>query len=256
MTAVRSAPCTACPYRRDVPPGVWAADEYAKLPPYDKETYAQPTSGFACHATPGHFCHGWAVVGGLDLLALRLHASSGNEVEIPEPSVPLFASGADAAAHGLSAIEEPPPETIATIERLTRKHARLRLTRSGPPSARTRDRQRIPHQVQSGSPCPTRDNAFTATLFPAAASPATASPTNASDTPFMFSNGMPDTTVFTPQSECATASAVACPAMMMNATLMRVSTSGNSLSKNSTSKNTTNANNDAFPISMWITFSR
>lgn len=27
----RTEPCETCPYRRDVPSGVWSADEYRKL---------------------------------------------------------------------------------------------------------------------------------------------------------------------------------------------------------------------------------
>lgn len=123
---VRSEPCSACPYRRDAPPGLWAENEYAKLPPYDEPTWAQPTEAFACHATPEHLCHGWAVVGGWDLLALRLLAARGGPIDIPDPHVPLFASGADAAEHGLSAIEAPPAATVHAHDRLLRKYERLR----------------------------------------------------------------------------------------------------------------------------------
>lgn len=123
---VRSAPCTACPYRRDVPSGVWAWEEYEKLRPYDAETFAQPFNGFACHATPEHFCHGWAVVhtsrgSAFDLLALRLARVQ----DIPEPTVPLFDSGAEAADHGQADIEDPSREAKATADRLTRKYERL-----------------------------------------------------------------------------------------------------------------------------------
>lgn len=125
MSGVRAEPCSACPYRRDVAPGVWAENEYAKLPPYDGETFEQPTAPFACHATPDHYCHGWAVVGGWDLLALRLR-SLNEDIEIPEPHVPLFASGREAAEHGMSAIDAPPDEAIDTQRKLLRKHPRLR----------------------------------------------------------------------------------------------------------------------------------
>lgn len=127
MSEIRSAPCSACPYRQDAPPGLWAATEYEKLPPYDRPTYAQPTAAFVCHATPEHLCHGWAVVGGWDLLALRLvSARSASPIEIPEPVVPLVASGAEAAALGMSAIADPPPETIEVQQRLVRKYPRIR----------------------------------------------------------------------------------------------------------------------------------
>lgn len=123
---IRPSPCSACPYRQDVPPGIWAAEEYEKLPPYDLPTAEQPTAPFACHATPEHLCHGWAVVGGWELLALRLRAArTAFPVVIPDPPVPLFASGREAAEHGLSAIEEPPEGARDAVERLLRKHHRL-----------------------------------------------------------------------------------------------------------------------------------
>jgi Family of unknown function (DUF6283) len=126
MTEVRSQPCTACPYRRDVPSGLWAEHEYDKLPPYDEETMSQPFGPFMCHATPDHYCHGWAVVhtsrgNEYDLIALRLVGSP----EIPPTRVPLFASGAEAAEHGKRDITTPSPEACDTVERLTRKYPRL-----------------------------------------------------------------------------------------------------------------------------------
>jgi hypothetical protein len=127
MTGVRSSPCEACPYRRDVAPGIWAPKEYAKLLDYDKPTGSQPTAGFACHATPDHYCHGWAVVHTsrgheFDLLALRLHGYP----PIPPARVDLFGSGAEAAEHGL---RPPEPRTLTVAGRLVRKHSRLRVKR-------------------------------------------------------------------------------------------------------------------------------
>lgn len=128
MTAVRREPCSACPYRQDVPSGVWQSHEYEKLRPYDLPTGEQPFGTFGCHATPEHHCHGWAVVHTsrgheFDLLALRLFGLDG---EIPEPFVPLFESGNDAADHGQADIDDPSPEARATIDRLTRKYPRIR----------------------------------------------------------------------------------------------------------------------------------
>ena len=127
MTEVRSQPCSSCPYRRDVPSGVWATHEYEKLRAYDEPTYNQPAASFACHATPEHYCHGWAVVHenrGREhaLLALRIWPPV---AEIPEPAVPLFASGNEAADHGQADIEEPSEEADETVERLLRKYPRL-----------------------------------------------------------------------------------------------------------------------------------
>lgn len=127
MTDIRKEPCSACPYRRDVPSGVWAAPEYDKLTDYDAETPYQPTAPFACHATPDHYCHGWAVVHTsrgreFDLLALRI---AGFDGEIPSAGVPLFASGAEASEHGKADIAAPSPEAQATARRLMRKYERL-----------------------------------------------------------------------------------------------------------------------------------
>jgi len=128
MSAVRSMPCSACPYRRDVASGVWHHHEYEKLRDYDNETFNQPAPPFACHATPEHYCNGWAIVhtsrgNEYDLLALRLFPPDGG---IPEPLVPLFASGNEAADHGQADVAAPTVEARVTIDRLIRKHPRLR----------------------------------------------------------------------------------------------------------------------------------
>jgi hypothetical protein len=132
VIGVRGRPCSTCPYRRDVPPGIWSAAEYNRLRAYDRPTGDQPLAGFACHTSPAEFCHGWAVVGSsrghaFDLLALRL-----NRVSVPAAAVPLFASAGDAADHGLSAIDDPPPAAIDAIARLIARSAgRLDLDRPG-----------------------------------------------------------------------------------------------------------------------------
>jgi hypothetical protein len=128
METIRTSPCSACPYRCDVPPGVWSFDDYERLRPYDAPTWAQPPLRFSCHATPAALCHGWAVVHSRrghdhELLALRLVWP---EDGIPVEVVPLFTSGAEAADHGQSAIAEPPPEAIRVMDRLLAKHPRLR----------------------------------------------------------------------------------------------------------------------------------
>lgn len=124
---VRSQPCSSCPYRRDVPSGLWSADEYEKLIPYDNETPLQPFGGFACHATPEHFCNGWAVVGThkaddcRQLISLRI----AGEGEVPEESVPLFDSHSEAAAHGMRDIENMSEEAMERAAALLRKYPRL-----------------------------------------------------------------------------------------------------------------------------------
>ena len=127
MSEVRSQPCSACPYRLDVPSGVWAFTEYEKLRRYDEPTFDQPLAVFVCHATPDHYCSGWAVChtargNEFDLLALRLAGSP----TIPEISVELFESGNDAADHGQLEIDHPTRESIRVQHRLLRKYERLR----------------------------------------------------------------------------------------------------------------------------------
>ena len=119
------APCGSCPYRRDVPAGVWSSEEYAKLPRYDGETGDQLMQGgtglFFCHQNDGHLCAGW--VGCHDMrhnLAVRLNRVHPAVFRYESP-VPLFESGAEAAAHGLSGIEAPDERARALIAKLERK---------------------------------------------------------------------------------------------------------------------------------------
>jgi len=46
---INRAPCQSCPYRRDVPSGIWAHEEYEKILDYDNETGHQPMKVFMCH---------------------------------------------------------------------------------------------------------------------------------------------------------------------------------------------------------------
>lgn len=126
MTEIRSMPCSACPYRLDVPSGLWAAHEYDKLRGYDETTGNQPMAVFSCHATPEALCHGWAVCHSnrgheYDLLALRIHGSP----PVPEAGVPLFASGNEAADWGQEDVDDPSDEAKDAVARLMRKYPRL-----------------------------------------------------------------------------------------------------------------------------------
>lgn len=125
---VRSNPCTACPYRRDVPSGVWEHHEYEKLRAYDEPTHEQPFEMFHCHATPEHLCSGWAIVHTSrghenDLLALRCRMAG--YPDIPVTDIPLWSSGNEAADHGQAEIETPSTEALEVVERLLRKYPRL-----------------------------------------------------------------------------------------------------------------------------------
>ena len=114
----RKTPCASCPYRRDVPSGIWAASDYVKLYAYDGSTSDQAINGgmrvFQCHQSPGKdVCAGWAAVAGnYDCLALRLASSLDPNVDVPAvlhytTDVPLFGSGAEAAQHGMRDIYHP-----------------------------------------------------------------------------------------------------------------------------------------------------
>lgn len=120
------APCVSCPYRQDVPSGVWAPEEYAKLPQYDGQTWEQSPNLFLCHQKDGHLCAGWLATHDKDhLLALRFHGAEVDPAVFDYTSpVPVFASGAEAAAHGLAEIVDPSPAAQKVIDQLTRKRAR------------------------------------------------------------------------------------------------------------------------------------
>lgn len=123
-------PCGSCPYRRDVPSGVWDASEYEKLPRYDGETFEQPPGLFLCHQQTGRVCAGW--VGCHDMgqsLALRLGALHLDRQSLEaifeyESPVPLFASGAEAAEHGMRDVEAPGAGAIKAMDKLKRRRAR------------------------------------------------------------------------------------------------------------------------------------
>lgn len=120
-------PCESCPYRKDVPSGVWHADEYDKLPAYDRDTAYQPVGLFLCHQQNGRVCAGWVGCHGDRLLGLRLAVATGDMstddvvacLDYVSP-VPLFASGAEAAAHGKAEIPAPGVGARRVIAKVTR----------------------------------------------------------------------------------------------------------------------------------------
>lgn len=116
-------PCGSCPYRRDVPSGIWDASEYAKLSAYDGETWEQPPALFMCHQQDGQLCGGWlACHGPEELLALRVHAHQlCPSVWRYAPRTPVFASGAEAAAHGMREHDAPGQAAQRKIAGLQRK---------------------------------------------------------------------------------------------------------------------------------------
>ena len=121
-------PCPSCPYRCDVPSGVWDASEYAKLAAYDGETYEQPTKLFYCHQRDQRLCAGWVAVHDMDEnLAVRIAASTGvldedalRAVRAYSTDVELHDSGTVAADHGTALLEDPDPEARELIRKLIR----------------------------------------------------------------------------------------------------------------------------------------
>lgn len=129
------APCAFCPYRRDVPSGVWARTQYELLRGYDGSTTDQILAGvtrlFMCHKANGHLCAGWVGCHDMDeSLALRFHS---DELDLPAvmeyvSPVPLFSSGAEAADHGERDLRHPSDEARAAVALI----ARLRARRNSP----------------------------------------------------------------------------------------------------------------------------
>lgn len=119
------APCGSCPYRRDVPSGVWAASEYAKLKLYDGQGWIQHVYAFLCHQRDGHLCAGWVGCHGpRNLLALRILEALGkldpSTFDYVSP-VPLFGSGAEAAEHGMAELEEPGTQARRLVGKLEKR---------------------------------------------------------------------------------------------------------------------------------------
>lgn len=126
---VRKRPCPTCPYRRDVPSGIWAASEYDKLPAYDgdvpEQVMARATGLFHCHGQQENLCAGWVGCHDMDNnLAVRFNARDVDPAVYDYiSSVPLFASGAEAAEHGKRDLPRPGPEARRKTRQLLRMQA-------------------------------------------------------------------------------------------------------------------------------------
>lgn len=128
-------PCEGCPYRQDVPAGIWAREEYDKLRRYDAEAPEQPRRILQCHledagSETARVCAGWSGChGNQELLSLFLALVEGTidtttfraVIGYTSP-VPLFDSGNAAADHGEAGIDEP----SADAHRVMNKIARVR----------------------------------------------------------------------------------------------------------------------------------
>ena len=122
----RKSPCATCPYRLDVPSGVWDEEEYAKLPAYDRPTGEQPVRVFMCHQQDGKLCAGWCAVHAEESLALRLGVSFGKVDPSAinyQTTVPLHPSGTAAAEHGMKDYTNPPEKAREAITKIVRKQS-------------------------------------------------------------------------------------------------------------------------------------
>lgn len=129
--AINRAPCQSCPYRKDVPSGIWAAEEYDKILVYDNETTLQPPKAFLCHLNNGCLCRGWLDVHRDQPLGLRFAVALG--ILDPEavdraldegPATPVFASAAAAAKHGRKAIKRPSRKAREMVAKIETKRGR------------------------------------------------------------------------------------------------------------------------------------
>ena len=120
-------PCASCPYRQDVPSGIWAENEYVKLPSYDGDIIDQMMQGattpFACHQRDGKLCAGWVACHGPEnLLALRLKGEAvPAETWTYQTDVAVFRSGAEAAHHGVRDLDDPGVKAQKLMAKLVAK---------------------------------------------------------------------------------------------------------------------------------------
>lgn len=125
--SVAARPCASCPYRKDVPSGIWMKEEYDKLPAYDGDVPDQLMKGaigvFMCHQRDGNLCAGWlACHGARNLLGMRLQAKhADSKVWGYKTDVPVFGSGAEAREHGMRDIAKPGPKAKRLVSKLVEK---------------------------------------------------------------------------------------------------------------------------------------
>jgi hypothetical protein len=107
---------------------------YEKLRGYDQPTFAQPVTLWLCHqhdrrSPRRQVCAGWAGChDGTTLLAVRvalatklLSVADARAVETYTSPVPLFASGTQAAEHGVADLNTPSLEAVQAIAKVDRR---------------------------------------------------------------------------------------------------------------------------------------
>jgi hypothetical protein len=124
----RKTACATCPYRCNVPSGIWDPEEYDKLVRYDGDTSSQPMAVFRCHQGDGSICAGWfRHRDPADLLAVRMAVITGSldpafvEAWHPHQAEGVFRSGEAAAEHGKREVRVPNPQARAAIAKIIRK---------------------------------------------------------------------------------------------------------------------------------------
>lgn len=124
---VAEHPCSSCPYRRDVPSGIWAREEYEKLRAYDDNNVF---GVFLCHHSPSMdrdaVCRGWLVVHA-DSVAVRLAVCQGiiRREDYGRPcDTPLYKTGNAAANAGIKGIKRPGIKARRAIDKLIAKRAK------------------------------------------------------------------------------------------------------------------------------------
>jgi hypothetical protein len=136
---VPKGPCSTCPYAKATPSQA-ANEEYDKLPEYDRETWAQPSSLFLCHHSPtlpsDTVCFGWLVVHGDEALGLRLAMATGSidgkaaaEAHNGADRSQFYKSGTEAAKSGMEAIEIPSADAIQAVRTLAKRRMRKAMKR-------------------------------------------------------------------------------------------------------------------------------
>jgi len=124
---VNPEPCATCPYRKDVPSGIWHKTEYEKLREYDN--LENPALAlFLCHQSPDRACKGWVMQ---DCIAVRLAVIWGElnpATCFSEPKVPLYRTGNEAADAGERGISKPNKEARKAIDKLRKQRRRRKST--------------------------------------------------------------------------------------------------------------------------------
>lgn len=123
----RKNPCPACPYVQSTASGIWAREEYEKLPKYDPGQFIPDMSVFQCHHTSEKkslICQGWLDCHGADeLIGIRLAHIQGripDDFDYEPSEAVVYASGQEAMEFGVRDIENPSDEALEQIDQLSK----------------------------------------------------------------------------------------------------------------------------------------